>query len=135
LGKTIPQDIIAPSHHVAHPYQGEIEKLNYAEWQLVAPPDKPDAVPVASGPLEALWVDTPQALEHLTKDLESAREIAVDLEAHNYRSFGGITCLIQITIGFTNSRPERQNYLVDPFLLWQQLGQALGPAFADPKIV
>ena len=23
--KTIPQDIIAPSHHVAHPYQGEIE--------------------------------------------------------------------------------------------------------------
>ena len=133
--KTIPQDIVAPSHHVAHPYQGEIENLNYAEWQLVAPPDKPDAVPVAIGPLEALWVDTPEALEQLTKDLESAREIAVDLEAHNYRSFGGITCLIQITIGFTDSRPERQNYLVDPFPLWQQLGQALGPAFADPKIV
>jgi exosome complex exonuclease RRP6 len=133
--KALPQDIVAPSHHVDHAYQTEIENLKYTDWQLEAPASKPAKVAVATEPLEAMWVDTTQTLEQLTKELESASEIAVDLEAHNYRSFGGMTCLIQITIGATDCHPEPRNYLVDPFPLWQHLGQALGPAFTDPTIV
>jgi len=133
--KTLPPDIVAPSHHVPHPYQMELENLTYNDWQMEIPTEKPAKVLPANGPLDALWVDTPQTLEKLTTDLKSAKEIAVDLEAHNYRSFGGITCLIQITIGPTDTKPEKRSYLIDPFPLWQQLGQALGPTFADPGIV
>lgn len=129
--KTLPQDIVAPSHHVAHPYQDEIANFEFTGWKL----EEPAKIAVANGPLEAVWVDTPETLEKLTKNLESAREIAVDLEAHNYRSFGGMTCLIQITVGATDTQHEPRNYLVDPFPLWQKLGKALGPAFADPRIV
>lgn len=132
--KALPHDIVAPSHHVAHIYQAEIENFEYTDWQLEAPGSKPPKI-ANTGALEAVWVDNPQTLEQLVKRLESAREIAVDLEAHNYRSFGGITCLIQITIGATDDNPEPCNYLVDPFPLWQQLGKALGPAFANANIV
>lgn len=133
--KKLADNIVAASQHVPHPYQTELENLQFSDWQLAAPETKPPKIPVATGPLEATWVDTPEALDELTKRLESAKEISMDLEAHNYRSFAGITCLIQITMGPTESEPQPRNYLIDPFPLWQKLGAALGPVLANPKIV
>ena len=36
-------------------------------------------------------------LQKFVKELKQVKEIAVDLEHHNYRSFLGITCLMQVT--------------------------------------
>lgn len=134
--KALPNDgLVAPSHHVPHVYQAELEALQFSETQLAAPETKPPKIQAETTPLVATWVDTPAALEDLAKHLESATEIAVDLEAHSYRSFAGITCLIQITIGSNGETENNSNYLIDPFPLWHQLQSALGPSFSNPAIV
>lgn len=45
------------------------------------------------------WVDSKKGLEELLDHLKEDRvkEIAIDLEHHNYRSFQGITCLMQLS--------------------------------------
>ena len=48
-------------------------------------------------------VDNDSALAEMAQHLAQQREIAVDLEAHSYRSFQGFTCLIQVRIGRISS--------------------------------
>ena len=48
----------------------------------------------------------------MINELKSFTEIGVDVEHHNYRSFLGITCLIQIST-------IEKDYIVDPFPLWK----------------
>lgn len=59
--------------------------------------------------------------------LRHAQEIAVDLEYHSYRSFGGFVCLMQIS-----SREE--DWIVDPFELRDEM-EELNEVFTDSKIV
>ncbi|CAJ1949556.1 unnamed protein product [Cylindrotheca closterium] len=122
--------MIAPSSHVPHCYQAELEALKYTQSQLEAPQSKPSRIQKPKGPLEATWIDTARALKDLAKKIESegVREIALDLEAHSYRSFDGMICLIQITF-------NKENYLIDPFPIWKHISEALGPILANPKIV
>eukprot|EP00980_Cylindrotheca_fusiformis_P010209 scaffold2271_cov130-Cylindrotheca_fusiformis.AAC.4 len=126
----LPKSIVAPSSHVPHCYEPELKSLEYTKWQLKAPSSKPRKIKKANSELTATWIDTPKALQKLSKRLKSGkiREIALDLEAHSYRSFGGMTCLIQMTF-------SKENFLIDPFPLWKHLSQALGPVLANPKIV
>jgi len=44
-----------------------------------------------------LQVATEKELRELAKKLDSQAEFAVDLEHHDYRSFLGFTCLMQIS--------------------------------------
>lgn len=74
------------------------------------------------------FVDTEAALEAVATRLKSESVIAVDLEHHSFRSFQGLTCLIQIS-----SRHE--DVIVDALALRGAIPSALGPIFADPKIV
>ena len=41
-------------------------------------------------------IDQADQIPGLVEKLEQAREIAVDLEAHSYRSYLGFTCLMQV---------------------------------------
>ncbi len=59
--------------------------------------------------------------------LRAAKEIAVDLEYHNYRSFGGFVCLMQIS-----SREE--DFVVDTLALRDEL-EELNEVFTNPNIV
>lgn len=53
-------------------------------------------------------VDSETGLQELVKDLKTQRSIAVDLEHHNYRSYQGFTCLIQVAPShLLNSRSPR----------------------------
>ena len=63
--------------------------------------------------------------------------VAIDLEAHSYRSFQGMTCLIQMTFNDDDSASNNNinNYLIDPFPLWNLLNDALGPTLANPNII
>ena len=125
----LPKNMIAPASHVPHCYQEELKALEYTSWQLAAPTSKPPKIIHENEP-SATWIDTPEALQELTTRLETGkiREIALDLEAHSYRSFDGMICLIQITFG-------KENFLIDPFPLWDHLTEALGPVLANPEIV
>ena len=72
------------------------------------------------------YVDTLPALEALASELALASEVAVDLEAHSYRSFQGFCCLMQIST-------RQADYLVDVIRLRSAIGPCLGPFFADAK--
>ena len=72
------------------------------------------------------YIDTLPALKELAGELASASEVAVDLEAHSYRSFQGFCCLMQLST-------RRADYLVDVLALRSFIGPCLGPVFADAK--
>jgi ribonuclease D len=59
--------------------------------------------------------------------LRCAKEIAVDLEHHNYRSWAGFLCLMQITT-------REEDFVIDTIALREEM-QELNEVFTDPKIV
>ncbi len=60
--------------------------------------------------------------DHLSQ--ESVREIAIDLEHHNFRSYQGFTCLMQVS-------SRLKDFIVDTLKLRQVIGKYLRPIFAD----
>lgn len=108
-----------------HPYQLEIEQYNYPSTVYT------HAEPTVYHPFEsttATFVDTEEALEEMLQDLKQAKEIAIDLEHHDQRSYIGIVCLMQIS---TRDR----DWIVDTLVPWRRKLQALNEVFADPTIV
>jgi exosome complex exonuclease RRP6 len=59
--------------------------------------------------------------------LENCDAFGVDLEHHDYRSFQGFTCLMQIS-----TRDE--DFVIDALVLRNEL-HLLNKSFTDPKIV
>jgi exosome complex exonuclease RRP6 len=53
--------------------------------------------------------------------------LGLDLEHHNYRSYQGITSLIQIS-------SLNQDYIIDPFPIWEDL-ILLNSITTNPKIL
>ena len=74
-----------------------------------------------------MYVDNIELLKKMIEELSKEVIIGVDVEHHNYRSYLGITCLIQIS-------SVNKDYLVDPFPLWSEL-PLLNEITANPKIV
>lgn len=72
------------------------------------------------------YIETLPALKELAGELASASEVAVDLEAHSYRSFQGFCCLMQLST-------RQADYLVDVLALRTSIGPCLGPVFANAK--
>ena len=56
--------------------------------------------PTVMGLTPLLMVETLEKLEELTTHLQTQMEFAIDLEHHSYRSYQGITCLMQISTRF-----------------------------------
>lgn len=107
-----------------HPFAAEIAGLGYVPAQLtIVPGEEQKYLPLDSIP--CTWVDTEKKLEEVVKALEApgVLEIAIDLEAHNYRSFQGFVCLMQIS-----TRDE--DWLVDTLALRSHM-QLLLPVFTD----
>ncbi|KAJ3398927.1 exosome nuclease subunit, partial [Chytridiales sp. JEL 0842] len=73
------------------------------------------------------WVETLEDLEELLSILENQKEIAVDLEHHDLRSFQGFTCLMQIST-------RNEDFIVDTLVLRSHL-HLLNKVFTDPNIV
>lgn len=81
--------------------------------------------PVSETPL--VEVTTEKELNDMLKELYNYKEIAIDLEHHSYRSFMGITCLMQIST-------RDKDYLVDTLALRDKLF-ILNEVFTKPTIV
>ncbi|CAN8232659.1 unnamed protein product [Cochlearia groenlandica] len=103
-----------------------LEKLSVMDF---VDKDVNEMEPVKPLPLE----DTPFKLVQEVKDLKdlaaklrSVEEFAVDLEHNQYRSFQGLTCLMQIST-------RTEDYIVDTFKLRVHIGPHLREIFKDPK--
>ncbi|XP_067423512.1 exosome complex component 10 [Emydura macquarii macquarii] len=108
----------------AHPYQYELEHF--------IPPDavlkKPQLQmyrPVKETPCH--FISTLDALVELNEKLVSCKEFAVDLEHHSYRSFLGLTCLMQIST-------RMEDFIIDTLELRSDM-YILNETFTDPAIV
>ncbi|CAD5216359.1 unnamed protein product [Bursaphelenchus xylophilus] len=72
-------------------------------------------------------IDTEDKLRSLVSTLKKEKEFAVDVEHHSYRSFLGLSCLLQISTHSTD-------YIIDPFPMWKQMN-LLNDPFSDPRIL
>ncbi|GAB5585904.1 exosome nuclease subunit [Umbelopsis nana] len=107
-----------------HPYEYEIKHTEYPE-QLFEERDEQLYSPFDD--TKATWVDNEETLKEMCSKLEAATEFAVDLEHHDYRSFQGFVCLMQIS-----TRDE--DFIVDTLEVRDKLWM-LNTAFTDPNIV
>ncbi|KZF21908.1 hypothetical protein L228DRAFT_269356 [Xylona heveae TC161] len=108
-----------------HPYEAEIKECQY-------PPSVYDQVePIPYRSFEdtaATFVDTPEAVAAMLAELKNAKEIAIDLEHHDSRSYVGIVSLMQIST-------RDKDWVVDTLKPWRRDLQVLNEVFADPRIV
>lgn len=72
-------------------------------------------------------MDTPTLFTDMLSKLRNAAEIAVDLEHHSYRTFGGFVCLMQLST-------REEDFVVDTLAVREEL-EELNEVFTDPKIV
>lgn len=120
----LPEQLENGNTSYSHPYEFEIERFEPSDRDLspvevTLPPD------VQSTPLHL--VQNKSDLCIMMSKLKQCTEIAVDLEHHNYRSFQGFTCLIQIST-------RTEDFIVDALKLRSELN-VLNEVFTDPKVV
>jgi len=87
----------------------------------------PSIVPVPLEQNGMIWVDNLSIFQAMLNTLEKANNIAVDLEHHDYRSYRGFVCLMQIST-------REQDWIVDTLELREEL-TALNIVFTNPNIV
>ncbi|GJE91818.1 Exosome complex exonuclease rrp6 [Phanerochaete sordida] len=107
-----------------HPYRYEIKHIEYPAHMFRSaepiPPKSFEETPFT-------WVADASALAVMLEKLRGAKEIAIDLEYHSYRSFYGFVCLMQIS-----TRDE--DFVVDTLAVREEL-EELNEVFTDPSIV
>jgi len=90
-----------------------------------------EAEPINFRPMEeskATWVDTYEGVLEMLEELKKAKEVAIDLEHHDYRTYIGLTSLMQIST-------RERDWIVDTLQPWRHRLEILNEVFADPKIV
>lgn len=108
-----------------HPYETEIQRMQYPE-RVFQQSDPVKYSPI--GETSAIWVDTYEGVLEMLEELKKAGEIAIDLEHHDYRTYIGLTCLMQIST-------RDKDWIVDTLKPWRHRLQVLNEVFADPSIV
>ncbi|XP_037684464.1 exosome component 10 [Choloepus didactylus] len=108
----------------AHPYQYELDHFIPPESVLQKP--QPQLYrPVEETPCH--FVSSLDELVELNEKLLNCKEFAVDLEHHSYRSFLGLTCLMQIST-------RTEDFIVDTLELRSDM-YILNESLTDPAIV
>lgn len=106
------------------PYEYEIDNQPYPEFVIQK---KEPIEPKPWKETSATWVDSKEGLLSMVNELKNLTEIAVDLEHHDYRSYYGLVCLMQIS--------NRQNdWLVDTLALRDDL-EVMNEIFTNPQIL
>jgi exosome complex exonuclease RRP6 len=121
----LPNESIANSRSPQNPYQYEIVHSNYPAHLFNT--DGPSIPPVPLEQNGVIWVDNLSSFLSMLEDLKRATEIAVDLEHHDYRSYYGFVCLMQIST-------RKQDWIIDTLELREEL-IALNQVFTDPNII
>lgn len=107
-----------------HPYQYELD--NYVpDEKFLEPAKVQDALPMETTPLTVIASE--EELLKLSHLLKTQSEIAVDTEHHWYRTYQGLTCLIQVST-------RSEDFIIDSLKLREHI-HLLNDSFTDPKIV
>ncbi|KAG8091666.1 hypothetical protein GUJ93_ZPchr0012g19672 [Zizania palustris] len=104
-----------------HPLE-KIPMEQLVDWNF---PEREPVKPPALDSTPFTYVEDIKTLEMLAAKLKSATEFAVDLEHNHYRSFQGLTCLMQIST-------RTEDFIVDTLKLHKHLGNYLRELFKDP---
>ncbi|KAK7290665.1 hypothetical protein RIF29_05244 [Crotalaria pallida] len=107
-------------------YIHPLEKLSVLDF---VDKDVEDIVPVKPPSLESTpfkLVEEVKGLKELAARLGSVNEFAVDLEHNHYRTFQGLTCLMQIST-------RTEDFIVDTLKLREHVGPYLREVFKDPS--
>ncbi|NXN23031.1 EXOSX protein, partial [Nycticryphes semicollaris] len=108
----------------AHPYQYELEHFSPPDGVLKKP--EPQMYrPIKETPCH--FITTLDELVELNEKLMNCQEFALDLEHHSYRSFLGLTCLMQIST-------RTEDFIIDTLELRSDM-HILNETFTDPAIV
>ncbi|KAF2459362.1 hypothetical protein BDY21DRAFT_370135 [Lineolata rhizophorae] len=111
--------------HFQHPYRTEITQYRY-------PPSmyhKSEPIPFKDyETTSATFVDTPEGVAEMLSELKEAKEIAIDLEHHDTRSFAGLLSLMQIST-------RDKDWIVDTLQPWRRRLECLNEVFANPNII
>uniref|UniRef100_A0A671KML5 Exosome complex component 10 n=1 Tax=Sinocyclocheilus anshuiensis TaxID=1608454 RepID=A0A671KML5_9TELE len=108
----------------SHPYQYELDHVVMPE-SLKCKPEVQMYKPLAESTCQ--FINTLDDLVALNEKLAKVSEFAVDLEHHSYRSFLGITCLMQIST-------REEDFLIDTLELRSEM-YILNETFTDPAIM
>ncbi|KAJ8112312.1 hypothetical protein OPT61_g5295 [Boeremia exigua] len=108
-----------------HPYQTEIETYEFP--QAVSQYAEPKPYPPFAE-TTATFVDTPEAVDEMLAELKKVKELAIDLEHHDNRSYIGMVSLMQIST-------RDQDWIVDTLKPWRRKLECLNEVFADPSIL
>ncbi|GAB1208761.1 hypothetical protein APSETT445_007516 [Aspergillus pseudonomiae] len=114
-----------PATGFRNPYETEIRAAKYPESTYAV------SSPVPYQPWEsttATFVDTLEGVKEMLKELQSAKEIAIDLEHHDVHSYQGLVSLMQIST-------RDKDWVVDTLKPWREELQMLNEVFADPSIL
>jgi exosome complex exonuclease RRP6 len=108
-----------------HLYQAEIEAYEYPTtvYEYAEPQQYQDFESTT-----ATLVDTPEALATMLAELKTAKEIAIDLEHHDNRSYIGMVSLMQIST-------RDKDWIVDTLKPWRRKLECLNEVFANPSIL
>ena len=91
----------------SHPYAFEIDNFRLPEQQMLRrDPALPKISALALPETPCVMVSNVEGLNSMIRELSGFTEIGVDLEAHNYRTYLGLTCLIQVLVILT----KRKNF-------------------------
>jgi len=112
-------------HRYKHPYETEIRNMQYPQ-QVYEKRDPQLYLPVET--TTATWVDTYEGVLEMLEELKKAKEIALDLEHHDYRTYTGLLSLMQIST-------REKDWIVDTLVPWRHKLQVLNEVFADPSIL
>lgn len=119
------EDQLNRASRYRNPYETEIINAQYPD-AVYAPAD-----PIPYKPFEettATFVDTLEKFGEMLAELKLAKELAVDLEHHETRSYTGLVCLMQIST-------REKDWIVDTLKPWRAELQQLNQVFADPHIL
>ncbi|KAI6245921.1 Exosome complex exonuclease rrp6 [Erysiphe necator] len=108
-----------------HPYEAEILQLKYPKFVY----EKSE--PIQYTPIQdssVIFVDTEEKVIEMLEDLKNSKEIAVDIEHHEARSYTGLLSLMQIS-------NRTKDWIVDTLKPWRHKLEVLNEVFADPRIV
>jgi exosome complex exonuclease RRP6 len=103
---TVVTNTAPPSYtRYTHPYAPELAALTPPESYFVKPeqPPRPAEDSFEKTPFE--WIGDKIGLDKMIKEIQAVgeqgeKELAIDLEHHDYRSWGGITSLMQVSVCF-----------------------------------
>eukprot|EP00928_Gymnodinium_smaydae_P022741 TRINITY_DN189_c0_g1_i1.p1 TRINITY_DN189_c0_g1~~TRINITY_DN189_c0_g1_i1.p1 ORF type:complete len:1015 (-),score=199.89 TRINITY_DN189_c0_g1_i1:105-3149(-) len=109
-----------------HPYDEELRSLQWPD-AMFQPREAKRFLRMEDTPL--VWVRTADELRAMISELKTCvgGEIAIDVEHHDFRSYRGFVCLVQIST-------RQKDFIVDPFDIFEEM-HLLNEVFTDPRII